>query len=362
MKGIFKAALFATTVLAPAAALAASPGTQGNAAGPAANPCDQLLQAFDRQDASRLTITRQQAQTFKNNNDLNSCRTALNAIQTPAAQGSAATATASGTTPGTAAGTAAGAATAAAGAPQVTIQQPAPQVIIQQTQPTVSVSQGQPEIIVHQPAPIVTVQIPPPEITVRMPKPEVNVAQAQPQVSVQQERPNVQVVPAPGAQTAAIVETPRPIVRFSSDQPQVTVNRAEQPNIKFEDLGTPSQQQAALGQTPSATGQAAVTGAGNQIMVSELQGKTLMGPMPNDQFGTITAVIMDTQNKPFVIVEKGGQHYAVDVQNVQMRGQNLLIVGVTDTSRFPAWNDSDPANRNVKRLTPQERVTIRTSG
>jgi hypothetical protein len=364
MKRIFKAALFATTVLAPAAALAASPGAQSTAPGAAAaNPCDQLLQAFDRPaDAGRLTITRQQAQTFKNNNDLNSCRTALNTLQTPAAQGSAATASASGTTPSSAAGAAAGtsAAGTAGAAPQVTIQQPAPQVIIQQTQPTVSVAQGQPEIIVHQPAPIVTVQIPPPEITVRMPKPEVNVAQAQPQVQVQQERPTVQVVPAPNQQVATVVETPRPVVRFSSDQPQVTVNRAEQPNIRFEELA-PGQQQAALSQSQTATtGQ--TSAAGNQLMVSDLQGKILMGPQPNDRFGTITAVIMDTQNKPFVIVEKDGRHYAVDVNNVQMRGQNLMIVGVTDTSRFPAWNDADPANRNVKRLTPQERVTISPAG
>jgi DNA gyrase/topoisomerase IV subunit A len=347
MKRIFKAALFATTVLAPAAAYAASPGAQSSAP-TAANPCDQLLLAIDRPDnAGRLTITKQQAETFKTNNDLNSCRTALNTLQTPAATGSA---TVTQQTAGA----------VAPGAPTVTIQQPAPQVIIQQTQPNISVSQGQPEIIVHQPAPIVTVQIPPPEITVRMPKPEVNVAQAQPQVSVQQNQPTVQVLP-PAQSQVATVESQRPAVRFSSDEPQVTVNRAGQPTIRYEELGA-NQQQAAVGQANrTTTGQTTAAG-GNQIAVSELQGKVIMGPTATDRFGTITAVIMDTKDKPFVIVDKAGQKYAVDVENVQMMGRDLMLVGVSDTSRFPVWNDSDPANRNVKRLTAEQRVMIKTSG
>jgi hypothetical protein len=246
------------------------------------------------------------------------------------------------------------------------VQQPAPQVTVTQAQPNVSVNQGQPEIIVHQPAPQVTVMIPPPEITVRMPKPEVNVSQTQPQVSVNQEKPTVQVVPSQN-QTVASVATGQPVVRFTSDQPQVNISKSDQPVIHFEEL-QPGQQQAAVGSTTAArpgataTTQTQSAAQGNQIAVSELTGKTVMGPQPSDRFGTISAVIMDTKDKPFVIVDKGGQKYAIDVDNVQMRGRDLVLVGITDTARLPAWSDTDPANRNIKRLTADQKVMIKTSG
>jgi len=352
MMRVFKAALFATTLFAPAAVLAQS------AAPPAANPCDQLLQALDKPD-TKTTITRQQAEAFKTNSDLNSCRTALNNIQNPS--GTATTTTAGANVTGTTTQTNTQAAAGAApNAPSITIQQPAPQVTVTQAQPNVTVNQGQPELIVHQPAPTITVMIPPPEITIRMPKPEVNVSQAQPQVAVNQEKPTVQVVPSQQGASVAAVANGQPSVRFTQDEPKIAVSRNDQqPVIHFEEFNQ-NQQQAALGQNNQTNVQS--TAAPGNTLVSDLQGKVLMGPAANDRFGTISAVIMDTKDKPFVIVDKGGQKYAVDVEYVQMKGRDLMLVGVSDPTKLPVWNDADPANRNIKRLTADQKIVVKTAG
>ncbi|MCF6370119.1 PRC-barrel domain-containing protein [Rhizobium halophilum] len=139
----------------------------------------------------------------------------------------------------------------------IRVEVPEPDVTVRQANPRVAVQQPQPEIIVHQPAPTVTVDIPQPQITVRMPEPEVNVSQAQPQVEVEQGQPRVDVsesqpqvrtdrdnqeqanvqVQRSGQPVVNIQEAEqRAQVRYSSEEAQVRVNRAEgEPEVRFED-------------------------------------------------------------------------------------------------------------------------------
>jgi sporulation protein YlmC with PRC-barrel domain len=210
-------------------------------------------------------------------------------------------------------------------------------VTVQQQAPTVSVTQGQPEITVHQPAPVVTIDIPKPEITVRMPKPSVEVAQAAPKVVVNQPKPEVHVIPpakpdvnTTTAQTNVAVSQAAPIIHYESEQPQVHVTQAQgEPTIKVEQFDRTIDRAA-----PTT---ASLPGTGPQVTASELTGKTVMGPQ-GQKLGTVKAVILDAQNRPFIVVERSGigstigilaKQIPIPAQNAKLDGGQVMIQGLT---------------------------------
>ncbi|HEY7383954.1 MAG TPA: DUF4142 domain-containing protein [Beijerinckiaceae bacterium] len=289
-------------------------------------------------------------------------------------------------------------------APSIRVDQASPQVTVQQPQPQVSVRQAQPEILVRQPQPTVTVDIPQPEIIVRMPQPDVNVAMAQPQVQVNQPQPQVQVVqpqqkPEVNVERAqpqvmvqqsgreAKVDVQRaegqPTVRYERAEPRVVVNQAQgQPNVRVERMGEgqqPGAQQQAAAQQQSAdqrqaatqqpgaqsrtasSGQpgADTTGAinrGQQVAVSRLTDMNLYNAR-NEQLGDVERVVQGQDGKTYIVIGHGGflglgeKKVALPIERVAMRGDRLVIQGLTDdqVKAMPAWNADSRDTRELDR-------------
>ncbi len=432
MNRVLKAALLSTTVLVLPAMAHAQNASQANG-----NACDQLLQALDKAGSQTL-VTKEQAQTYKTNNDLTACQTALKEVQnsdqnqqaadqnTPGAdqngllpgqnqqaadQNNAAQALPGGNLPGQ---------TAQSSAPSIKVEQPAPKVTVTEAQPTVNVNPGQPQIQIHQPAPTVSINIPQPEVTITMPKPEVNVSQAQPKVSVNQQKPQVNVVPSQQQAQTETNGSAQPIVKFTADKAKVDVTQPDKPIVHFEQAGANGANTAAnglndnqlkaetaqanpQGQMPESvnpsdkTAQATqdngqgqmdqanpglvaqdnaqgqmdqanplggqqAAGAAQQVAVSKLKGMDLMGVNDEQAVGKITAVILDANNKPFVIVDKSGQKVAVDVDYTRMKGNDLVLSGVSSPDNLPKWDDSKLQSKQVKELTGDQTISIQTAG
>jgi len=324
-----------------------------NAQAPGTDECDRLITMMEQNTTANSSVTLSQARTYKENSNTAACRDMLEKVQN--AKDDTAKTTNSNTTTGNAGGEG-GNIVVQQAAPTVSVESPSPQVTVQQEAPTVSVNQGQPEITVHQPAPVVTIEIPKPEITVRMPKPSVEVAQAAPQVVVNQPKPEVRVVQPPAAdvntKTAQanvdINQATNPVIHYESEQPQVHVNQAQgEPTIKVEqfDPATP-------GVTRSSTASLSATGA--QVTASELTGKVVTGPQ-GQRLGTVKTVILDGQDRAFLIVEYGGvlgigaRQIPIPAQNVKFENGQVRIEGLTiaQINSIPVYK-SQPNYRSVQ--------------
>ena len=280
----------------------------------------------------------------------------------------------------------AGTATQPAG-PAVKVEQAPPQVTVQQSEPQVTVRQPQPEITVHQPAPTVTVDIPQPEITIKMPPPDVQVSQAQPQVSVNQAKPQVQVVQPAAPQVQVQAAQPnvqvqrsadsqpnvtvqptdgKPTIKYDREEPKVVVNQAKgDPNINVQQSGGANATDAATGaaqsrvaanQAPAAVvppvgvpavvaPRAATTGGG--VTVAQLNALNLYNAQGNE-LGDVEHVIRGQDGKTSIVIGHGGflglgeKQVAIPLEQVAMRGDRLVIQGVTDEQikAMPAWSAS----------------------
>ena len=278
-------------------------------------------------------------------------------------------------------------------APTVRVDQASPQVTVQQAQPNVTVRQPQPEILVRQPQPTVTVDIPQPEIIVRMPQPDVNVAMAQPQVQVNQPQPQVQVVqpqqqpevqvqPAqPQVQIQQAQGQPsvqvqgadnQPNVRYERAEPRVVVNQPQgQPNVRMEQQGegpqaNPQQQAAARPAdttAPQATG--ALPGA-QGLTVSRVDDMNLYNTQGNE-LGDVERVVQGPDGKQYVVIGAGGflgmgeKHVAIPVERVALRGDRLIIQGLTEDQirALPSFDRNDRSFRQLEGNQPVQVSVVR---
>ena len=278
-------------------------------------------------------------------------------------------------------------------APMVRVDQASPQVTVQQAQPNVTVRQPQPEILVRQPQPTVTVDIPQPEIIVRMPQPDVNVAMAQPQVQVNQPQPQVQVVqpqqqpevqvqPAqPQVQIQQAQGQPsvqvqgadnQPNVRYERAEPRVVVNQPQgQPNVRMEQQGegpqaNPQQQAAARPAdttAPQATG--ALPGA-QGLTVSRVDDMNLYNTQGNE-LGDVERVVQGPDGKQYVVIGAGGflgmgeKHVAIPVERVALRGDRLIIQGLTEDQirALPSFDRNDRSFRQLEGNQPVQVSVVR---
>jgi predicted outer membrane protein/sporulation protein YlmC with PRC-barrel domain len=281
-------------------------------------------------------------------------------------------------------------------APTVRVDQASPQVTVQQAQPNVTVRQPQPEILVRQPQPTVTVDIPQPEIIVRMPQPDVNVAMAQPQVQVNQPQPQVQVV-QPQQQPEVQVQPaqPRvqvqqaqpqvqvqggdnqPNVRYERAEPRVVVNQAQgQPNVRIERQGEgqqdnaqqPAQQQTAA--RPADTNTASqTTGAlpgAQALVVSRVNDMNLYNTQGNE-LGDVERVVQGPDGKQYIVIGAGGflgigeKHVAIPVERVALRGDRLIIQGLTEDQirALPSFDRNDRSFRQLEGNQPVQVSAVR---
>jgi predicted outer membrane protein/sporulation protein YlmC with PRC-barrel domain len=278
-------------------------------------------------------------------------------------------------------------------APTVRVDQASPQVTVQQAQPNVTVRQPQPEILVRQPQPTVTVDIPQPEIIVRMPRPDVNVAMAQPQVQVNQPQPQVQVV-QPQQQPEVQVQLAQPQVqiqqaqgqpsvqvqgadnqpnvRYERAEPRVVVNQPQgQPNVRMEQQGEGPQanpQQQAAARTadttaPQATG--ALPGA-QGLTVSRVDDMNLYNTQGNE-LGDVERVVQGPDGKQYVVIGAGGflgmgeKHVAIPVERVALRGDRLIIQGLTEDQirALPSFDRNDRSFRQLEGNQPVQVSVVR---
>jgi hypothetical protein len=208
-----------------------------------------------------------------------------------------------------------------------------------------------------------------------MPTPQVAVQQAQPKVSVDQAKPQVSLVPSQQQAEVQNGGAQKPVVKFESEKPQITVDQAEQPVVHFEQMDQNDQQQAANQQPGNANANAAdnppnqqttqqspapgeQTGNAQQIAVSKLKGMELKGPDGEKDVGKITAVILDGNARPFVIVDQKGQKVAIDVDYMRLKGDQLVLYGVTASAKLPEWKDSDMNSNRVQELSGDKTVSI----
>ena len=360
MKLRYVVSLLASTAFVPAMAHAQAVSDDA---------CAQLLQSLP-QDS---TVTTAQVEEYQATNNTAACQAVLSEIELT--QDAAGTAQAANPTEGAGSGAEI---TVEGGAPNIDVQQAAPRITIEQPQSQVSVQQGQPEVIIHQPAPRISIDIPPPQITFRMPAPEVNVVTPEPQVSVNQAEPEVAIVRAPDDGTsnvAATASAPEPIVRYETEEALVEVTQADQPDVRFEDAvdqeqvaagqagpqvdpgaGTPAAQDQAASEPTAVDEQQAMTGA---VQVQTLQGMPLVGGDEMGSLGTVSAVIMDTQDRPFVIVDRGDHEVAVMVEYVRLESDRLVLEEFADTSQFPPWDRNGEAAQEVRELSADQTIELR---
>jgi hypothetical protein len=283
--------------------------------------------------------------------------------------------------------------------PTVTVRQPQPEIVVRQPQPTVTVDIPQPEIILRMPQPDVNVAMAQPQVEVNQPQPQVQVQRnpqapqvqvepAQPQVNVQQAQaqPNVQVQPSQ--------EPPK--VRYEGAEPRVVVNAPQgQPQVRIERTGEPQQQAgqtrppqgqqaqasaqqaqpgqpagsarvtdpAGLGGTVAAlpprpaTDQPVVTGAVNPtgLTVSRVTDMDLYNPQ-NEQLGEVERVVQGRDGKQYLVIGRGGflglgeRHVAIPTERVAMRGDRLVIQGMTNDQikAMPTFDRNDRAFRELE--------------
>ncbi len=365
MKLRFTMLLLAGTALS-SPALAENTVTASNSQ-PALADCDRAIAVVNQGPAADKTVTLDQIKTLRSQKNAQACHDMLARVD-PAAV-----------------------ATKSSDSSQIVVQQPAPtvrveqaspQVTVAQPQPDVNVTQAKPEIFVHQPAPTVTIDIPQPEITVKMPKPDVNVSMAQPQVHVTEAKPQVQVIQpsqpqvevqggkpqvsvqqTANAQPKVTVEpSGQPQVHYDRAAPKVVVNQAQgQPQVKVEQMdAAPSaqQRQAAADASISDKGAndtistqsvntAEPKAAAQQVTVSRIDAMNLYNTK-GDNLGDIERVVMDKDNQPHVVIGNGGflglgeKRVAIPLQRTAMRGDRLVIQGLTDDQirAMPTWNKS----------------------
>ncbi len=365
MKLRYVVSLLASTAFVPAI---------GHAQTVADDPCGQLLQALPQDSA----VSSAQVEEYQATNNTAACRAILSEMaltQEGAGTGQVADPNA---------GTASGAEISVqGGAPNIEVRQAAPQITIEQPQSQVSVQQGQPEVIIHQPAPRISIDIPPPQITFRMPAPEINVDTPEPQVSVNQAEPEVSIVRSPDEDTGAVAETvtaatPEPIIRYEAEDAHVEVTQADQADIRFEEAadqgqvaadqagpqvdpgasGTPAAQDQAASEPAAVDEQQAMTGE-SAVEVQTLQGMVLVGDEEMGSIGTVSAVIMDTRDRPFVIVDNGDGEVAVMLEYVRLDSDRLVLEQFADTSQFPPWDRNAEAAQAVRELPADQTVALR---
>ena len=354
-------ALVATTALVPAAALAQSDSD---------GACDRLLHSMPENSA----LTREQVEQYQANNNEAACQAALDQVgQTNGGMASADDPAASPAE-----------VTVEGGAASIDVEQAAPQITIEQPQSQVTVQRGQPEVIIHQPAPRISIEIPPPQITFRMPPPDVNVETPEPQVSVNQAKPEVRVVSTPDDEdasdatiTANASETPQPIIHYDAEKAQVEVTQSDQPTVRLEQA---SQDDLSAGANQAATSDADAemtdqqtqqqsdtteqtvdqNTAGAEIEVSRLQGMAFDTGNGNGDIGTVSAVIMDARDRPFLIIDgSDGQQFAVMTEYTELRGDRLVLIQPADPSQLPRWTADDAGSNEIRQLSDNDTVRVR---
>jgi sporulation protein YlmC with PRC-barrel domain len=368
MRKVLLAILTGSTALGSTVALAQAPQSGGaTATAPAVGTtatladCDRLLTLLEQRRPANPGLTVEQVRSYRGTNNAQACHDTLVRIDPTAALATGKEG--EGTS-----------VVVQQPAPAVRVDQAAPQVTVQQPQPQVTVRQPQPEITVRQPAPTVTIDIPQPEIIVRMPRPQVDVAMAQPQVQVNQPPPQVQVTqpqqpqvdvqpaePRVNVQTgaAATVQVEenktQPTVRYERAEPKVVINQAQgEPQVKLEPAEGPNSSQ------PATTGAAPRQG----VTVARIKSMDLFN-MRGDRLGDVERVIQSVDGKRHIVVGIGGflgigeRHVAIPAERVVVRGNRLVIDGLTDdqVKRMPPF---DRNNRDFREV--EANATLEISG
>jgi sporulation protein YlmC with PRC-barrel domain len=384
----FVLVLTGSTALASSLALAQAPEPSAPNAGarpPSATfatatstDCDRLETFLEQRHPANAGVTVEQVRTYRTSNNVQACHDALVRLDPKEAQAGDQ-------------GQKAGEATnivVQQPAPALRVDQGAPQITVQQQQPQVTVRQPQPEIMVRQPSPTVTVDIPQPEIIVRMPRPEVNVAMAQPQVQVNQPPPQVQVTQPPQQpqvevkpaqpqvnveQSSASVQVQesntQPTVHYERAEPKIVVNQPQgQPQVRFEQAdsnrqGGPQEnaasetnrQQMATTGTAANTGPAPTTASGQAIPVSRIRNMVVYDAK-GTKVGDVERIVQSQDGKRELVVGVGGflglgeRRLAIPAENVSMRGDRLLLEGLTEEQlkRMPAIERNSRELRDVE--------------
>ena len=211
----------------------------------------------------------------------------------------------------------------------------------------------------NQPQPQVQVVQPqqPPEVQVTRPSRRCPVQQAQAQ-------PNVQVQAADN----------QPKVRYERAEPQVIVNQAQgQPNVRIEQQGegpqaNPQQQQqrarpADATTAPQATG--ALPGA-QGLTVSRVDDMNLYNTQGNE-LGDVERVVQGPDGKQYVVIGAGGflgmgeKHVAIPVERVALRGDRLIIQGLTEDQirALPSFDRNDRSFRQLEGNQPVQVSVVR---
>src|SRR5262249_25008987 len=138
-----------------------------------------------------------------------------------------------------------------------------------------------------------------------------------------------------------------PVIHYESDQPQVHVTQAQgESNIKVEQIDP--------GTSVSGSSTASLSTSGPQVTASELTGKAVIGPA-GQKLGTVKTVILDGQNRPFLVIEYGGivgfgaKQIPIPAQNAKLEKGQVMVQGLTlaQINSIPAYK-SEPNYRTVQ--------------
>jgi hypothetical protein len=373
-----------------------------------------LIEALQQGEAQELSINLEQARQYREDDNARACQTALRQLEEGAKQSTTAD-NRGGDSVGQEGAPEGSQITVESGAPQIRVQQAAPDVRVQQQQPTVTVDPGQPEIVIHQPAPTINVQIPRPQVTLLMPEPDVDVSTSEPQVSVDQADPQIEVIRPSQAeaqsQTRASAETPEPIVRYESEDPRIDVSQTGEVEVRMEtreveregsnamkaaderDPDMAAQQDMAEQQqnrdlerdrdmaaqdmsgrqgmaereqgeqqTAANERRSQEAGAGTrQLTVAELKGMELMDA-EQGSIGTIELVIIDSDDRPFVIIDRGDDQAAVLVSLTRSQENHLVLRDGMDESSLPAWTQDELGSNGIRELEDNQQIRLQTAG
>ena len=260
-------------------------------------------------------------------------------------------------------------------AADVTVRQPQPEILVRQPQPTVTVDIPQPEIIVRMPQPDVNVAMAQPQVQVNQPQPQVQVVQPQqqPEVQVQPAQPQVQIQQAQGQPSVQVQGADnQPNVRYERAEPRVVVNQPQgQPNVRMEQQGEgPQARPAAAGSgpacrhhSPQATG--ALPGA-QGLTVSRVDDMNLYNTQGNE-LGDVERVVQGPDGKQYVVIGAGGflgmgeKHVAIPVERVALRGDRLIIQGLTEDQirALPSFDRNDRSFRQLEGTQPVQVSVVR---
>jgi len=369
--------LLATVMAVPGTAMAQT------SAGEGADACERLVETLRQGETTGANLTIEQAEEYRANENTQACQTALSQLDADSnrqAEQSQPERDADGQAEGTDV-------SVDEGAPTITVQQPPANVTVEQQPATVSVDQGRPEIIIRQPAPVVNVEIPRPEITLLMPEPRISVESSEPQVSIDQSEPKVEIVRPAGDQqnTQVTSDASEPIVRFESEEPQINVSQSGEPTVRMERQasaqGSERQQQARSEQDENADSQEQmgseqatasqqqrsqqdpkVDSDGQQIAVMQLKGTDLMDAKGEESIGTVAMVIVDAQDRHFIVVDRDDDKIAVHVDYLRAQGGRLMLVESMDESKLPAVSESELNAEAIEELEDDQEVTIKRLG